>query len=65
MAINDNINKILRERDLKAWKLAKEIDVDSVNLYAILRGENKNPTIDTLIKLADYLDVTLDELVRR
>ncbi|MCO8714924.1 XRE family transcriptional regulator, partial [Clostridioides difficile] len=25
MAINDNINKILKDRDLKAWKLAKEI----------------------------------------
>ncbi|MDI6169625.1 helix-turn-helix transcriptional regulator, partial [Clostridioides difficile] len=25
----------------------------------------KNPTIDTLIKIADYLDVTLDELVGR
>lgn len=40
MAINDNINEILR-------------------------GKNKNPTIDTLIKIADYLDVTLDELVGR
>ncbi|HBF7390285.1 TPA: helix-turn-helix transcriptional regulator, partial [Clostridioides difficile] len=28
-------------------------------------GENKNPTIDTLIKLANYLDITLDELVGR
>ena len=65
MAINENINKILKDRDLKALKLAKEIFVDSWNLYAILRGENKNPTIDTLIKLADYLDVTLDELVGR
>ncbi|MCI9920303.1 helix-turn-helix transcriptional regulator, partial [Clostridioides difficile] len=54
MAINDNINKILRDRNLKAWKLAKEIGVDSGNLYAILRGENKNPTINTLIKIADY-----------
>ncbi|HBY3339707.1 TPA: helix-turn-helix domain-containing protein, partial [Clostridioides difficile] len=25
----------------------------------------KNPTINTLIKIADYLDVTLDELVGR
>lgn len=65
MAINDKINKILRDRDLKAWKLAKEIGVDSGNLYSILRGENKNSTINTLIKLADYLDITLDELVGR
>ncbi|MDI3039393.1 helix-turn-helix domain-containing protein [Clostridioides difficile] len=31
----------------------------------MLRGENKNPTIDTLIKIADYLDVTLDKLAGR
>ncbi|HBE9851514.1 TPA: helix-turn-helix domain-containing protein, partial [Clostridioides difficile] len=28
-------------------------------------NEKKNPTINTLIKIADYLDVTLDELVGR
>ena len=31
----------------------------------IIRDEVKNPRLDTIIKIADALDVTLDELVGR
>ncbi|HBY2626829.1 UNVERIFIED_CONTAM: XRE family transcriptional regulator [Clostridioides difficile] len=63
MLIGDNISQILRKRNIRPYKLAKELRIDESGLYKIIRGENKNPTICTLIKIADYLDVTLDELV--
>ena len=65
MLIGDNIKQILRKRDIKPHKLAKELDIDVSGLYKLLRNKSSNPTIDTLIKLADYLDITLDELVGR
>ncbi|EQF23687.1 helix-turn-helix transcriptional regulator [Clostridioides difficile] len=65
MLIGDNISQILRKRNIKTYKLAKELDVDVSGLYKILRNENRNPTVNTLIKIADYLDITLDELVGR
>lgn len=65
MTINGNIKHIIEKRNIKCWKLAKEIEVDPSNLYSILRGEVKNPTINTLIKIADYLNISLDELVGR
>ncbi|MCC0671635.1 helix-turn-helix transcriptional regulator [Clostridioides sp. ES-S-0145-01] len=65
MLIGDNINQILRKRDIKPYKLAKELNIDVSGLYKLLRNKSSNPTIDTLIKLADYLDITLDELVGR
>ncbi|ALP05079.1 TPA: helix-turn-helix transcriptional regulator [Clostridioides difficile] len=65
MLIGDNIKQILRKRDIKPYKLAKELDIDVSGLYKLLRNKSSNPTIDTLIKLADYLDITLDELVGR
>lgn len=65
MLIGDNIKQILRKRDIKPYKLAKELDIDVSGLYKLLRNKSYNPTIDTLIKLADYLDITLDELVGR
>ena len=34
-------------------------------LYKILREDTADPQISTLIKIADALDVTLDELVGR
>ncbi|HBF6217999.1 helix-turn-helix domain-containing protein [Clostridioides difficile] len=65
MLIGDNIKQILRKRDIKPYKLAKELDIDVSGLYKLLRNKSSNPTIDTLIKLADYLDITLEELVGR
>ena len=65
MLIGDNIKQILRKRDIKPYKLAKELNIDISGLYKLLKNKNSNPTIDTLIKLADYLDITLDELVGR
>ncbi|AXU79043.1 TPA: helix-turn-helix transcriptional regulator [Clostridioides difficile] len=65
MLIGDNIKQILRKRDIKPYKLAKELNIDVSGLYKLLKNKNSNPTIDTLIKLADYLDITLDELVGR
>ncbi|MCC0660377.1 helix-turn-helix domain-containing protein [Clostridioides sp. ZZV14-6044] len=65
MLIGDNISQILRKRNIKTYKLAKELNIDVSGLYKLLRNKSSNPTIDTLIKLADYLDITLDELVGR
>lgn len=65
MLIGDNISQILGKRKIKPYKLATELGIDVSGLYKIIRNEKKNPTIDTLIKLADYLDITLDELVGR
>ena len=65
MLIGDNIKQILRKRDIKPYKLAKELNIDVSGLYKLLKNKNSNPTIATLIKLADYLDITLDELVGR
>ena len=65
MLIGDNIKQILRKRDIKPYKLAKELNIDVSGLYKLLKNKNSNPTIDTLIKLSDYLDITLDELVGR
>ncbi|CZR97686.1 helix-turn-helix protein [Clostridioides difficile] len=63
--IGDNISQILRKRGIKPYKLAKELNVDVSGLYKLLKNKRTNPTIDTLIKLANYLDITLDELVGR
>ncbi|MCC0628121.1 MULTISPECIES: helix-turn-helix domain-containing protein [unclassified Clostridioides] len=65
MLIGDNISQILRKRNIKPYKLAKKLEIDESGLYKIIRNEKKNPTINTLIKIADYLDITLDELVGR
>ena len=51
-------------RDLKE-KLAVEAGVSYNTIIKIERGEIKNPRIETVIKLAEVLEVSIDDLVGR
>ena len=59
------ILRTLRERERKKRKVLSELcglPPDAIRRYEM--GESK-PTVDALIKIADYFDVTLDYLVGR
>ena len=58
--------KILRNQ--KGWsqeKLAREADISYHTVIKLEQNINKNPRIETVIKMADALGVSLDELVGR
>jgi len=61
--LSDNIKKIRKKKGLSQDKLAKLADVTHTTLVKIESGVNDNPTVKTLKKIADALEVTLDELV--
>lgn len=63
MEISDKINQILKERNISANKLAKEADISVSNIYKIIQGKNLNPGIYTVKAIADYLGITIDELI--
>ena len=63
--INENLKKICEEKDISAYYLAKITQLPISVVAKIIRDEVKNPRLDTIIKIADALDVTLDELVGR
>lgn len=63
--INENLKKICEEKDISAYHLAKIAQLPISVVAKIIRDEVKNPRLDTIIKIADALDVTLDELVGR
>ena len=63
--INENLKKICEEKDISAYHLAKITQLPISVVAKIIRDEVKNPRLDTIIKIADALDVTLDELVGR
>ena len=55
-------------RKQKGWsqeKLAQEASISYNTLIKLERNGIKNPKIETVIKLADALEVSLDELVGR
>lgn len=54
-----------RKKDYHKVQLAKFADVTLTTLVKIESGVNNNPTIKTLKKIADTLDVSLNELLGR
>ena len=61
-----NLRNLKKLRNKKGWsqeKLAREAGISYNTLIKIERGGIKNPRLETLIKLARALDVSLDKLV--
>jgi len=63
---NLNLENIKKLRKKKGWpqeKLAREANISYHTLVKIERGGIKNPKIETLVKLAKALGVSIDRLV--
>jgi transcriptional regulator with XRE-family HTH domain len=62
------LKKLKALRNQKGWsqeKLAQEAGISYHTLIKLEQSGIKNPRIETVIKLADALSVSLDELVGR
>lgn len=63
LAIKNNVDKLLEEKGWTSYRLSKESGVSMTVIYS-LDKKKSGPTADTLVKIADALDVTVDQLVR-
>ena len=62
------LKKLKELRKQKGWsqeRLAREANISYHTLIKLEQKNIKNPKIETVIKLADALGVSLDELVGR
>ena len=57
-----NLKKLREKNGLSQDRLAKLADVANNTIIKIEQGENINPTLATLKKIAEALGVSLDEL---
>jgi len=62
--IAKNIKKYRKEKGLSQDKLARLADVAHATIIKIESGANKNPTIETLAKIAKALSVGVDDLIK-
>jgi len=60
----NNIKKLRKAKGLSQEKLARLADVANNTLIKMESGENKNPTLDTLKKVAKAFDVSVDDLIK-
>ena len=62
--IGKNIKKYRLKKGISQDKLAKLSDITYTTLVKIESGVNNNPTIKTLKKISDGLDVRVDDLLK-
>lgn len=63
--LSENIRRIRKKKSLSQEKLARLADISNNTLVKIEMGMAKEPTITTVTKIANALDVSIDELVGR
>lgn len=63
--LSENIKRLRKKKGMSQDRLAKLADVTHTTLVKLESGVNDNPTVKTLRKIADALEISLDELVGR
>ena len=62
-SIAKNLRRLRKAKKLSQERLARLADVANNTIIKIEAGKNKNPTLDTLKKIAKTLEVSVDELI--
>ena len=62
--IGKNIKRIRQAKGISQDRLSKRADLALNTIVNIESGRNSNPTIETLKKIADALEVSIEELLK-
>jgi transcriptional regulator with XRE-family HTH domain len=60
-----NLLLLLKRRNLSENDLAKALNIPTITIKRLTSGEITNPKIDTLILIANHLNVSIDALVEK
>ncbi len=61
--LSTNIKKLRKKHNLSQEQLAQKARITYSTLIKIESGLNKNPTLETLTKIANAFKIKIDELV--
>ncbi len=62
--ISSNIKKLRTEKGCSLERVARLADLSLNTIMRVESGVNKNPTIETLTRIAKALDVGVDDLLK-
>lgn len=65
MNISDNLKRIRAEKGYSLKKVARLSELSLNTVVKIENGASKNPTIDTLSKIATALKTSVDNLIKK
>lgn len=60
--MSSELRRIRREKDITQERLAELVGVDQTTISDLERGRNRNPSWETVAKIAKVLDVSPSEL---
>ena len=63
--IGKNLKKVRQEKGISQDRLSKLADLSLNTVVTVESGLNPNPTIETLTKIAQALDVKVDDLIEK
>ncbi len=63
--VSENIRKLRQKKGISQDRLSKEADLALNTIVKIETGENPNPTVETLEKIAKALDVSVRDLFEK
>ncbi|MBU2102929.1 MAG: helix-turn-helix domain-containing protein [Candidatus Omnitrophica bacterium] len=61
--LSSNIKRLRKQHHLSQEELAKKAGITYSTLIKIESGQNKNPTLETLTKIANTFKIKIDKLV--
>ena len=59
----NTIDRIKQARNLSYEDIAKECGVTATYIYQLAKGKRKNPNVNIISKIANFLGVTIEELI--
>ena len=62
--LSKNLKRLREKKRLSQDRLAKLADIANNTVIKIEQGENINPRLDTLKKIAKALEVSVDDLIQ-
>ena len=62
--VSDNIRKLRQKKGMSQDRLSKEADLALNTIVKIETGENPNPTVETLEKIAKALGVSVADIFK-
>lgn len=60
-----NLKVLVAKKNISIYNLSKEINVSTVTLYRLANGQLVKPKYETLKKVSDYFNITIDELLKK
>ena len=65
MINTERIKQLLSEKQLTEYRLAKNIGTSTAHMSRLMTGDIKDPRFELVCKIADALDITVDELRKK